>query len=159
MIRSDIIDLLLYVLAASSRFRVFPASQRHLAHTPDWMPGPFCRVATNSNQRLAVLMDAAKGLSNDARFLELISAKPDYDTEARDLFRVKISTLGHIDPAHQQLLLTDYRGHLAAIVAHSDAKAQEVQRASAWHQRSADMSWKQSIISNHRKPPSLRQPD
>ena len=52
-----------------------------------------------------------------ARFLELISAKPDYDTEARDLFRVKISNFVRIDPAHQQLILTDYRAHVAAIVA------------------------------------------
>jgi hypothetical protein len=61
-----------------------------------------------------------------ASLLELISAKPDYGTEARDLFRVKIRNFGHIEPAHQQLILTDYRTHLSAIVANSDAKAQEV---------------------------------
>jgi hypothetical protein len=79
-------------------------------------------------------MDAARASRKTPRgcacFLELISAKPDNGTEARDLFRVKISNFGHIEPAHQQLILTDYRTHLSSIVAHSDAKAQEVQKAS-----------------------------
>jgi DNA-binding PadR family transcriptional regulator len=65
------------------------------------------------------------------RLIELMSAKPDYDSDARDLFRVKLSNFGHIDPAHQRLILTDYRAHLAAIVADSDAKAEEVQKAAA----------------------------
>ena len=73
-------------------------------------------------------------------------AKPDYGTEARDLFRVKISNFGHLEPAHQQLILTDYRTHLSAIVAHSDAKAQEFQKASGLPPAERPTFWKQSII-------------
>src|SRR5262245_39172228 len=64
-----------------------------------------------------------------ARFFELMSTKSDHATEARDLFGIKLSNFGHIDTAAQRLILADYRAHLAAIVAHSDAKAEEVRKA------------------------------
>ena len=59
-----------------------------------------------------------------------MGTKPDFNADARNLFRVKLSNFGHVKTASQRMIVADYRQHLAAIIAHSDAMAQEVRKAS-----------------------------
>jgi DNA-binding PadR family transcriptional regulator len=64
-----------------------------------------------------------------ARFIELMLSPAERYTEIRDLFRVKLSNIGHIAMEDQRLIVADYHAQLAAIVKPSEAMASEVVKA------------------------------
>jgi len=64
-----------------------------------------------------------------ARFLELMRRTAEHDVDYRDVFRVKLSSFGHLDKEDQQSILEDYQAYLVKIEMHTAEMADAVTSA------------------------------
>ena len=64
------------------------------------------------------------------RFLEMMTARGNYDADYRDLFRLKLGCFGNVEEEVRQLILSDYRACLATVLEHSATMIERIERDS-----------------------------
>jgi DNA-binding PadR family transcriptional regulator len=66
-----------------------------------------------------------------SRFLEMMTARGNYDADYRDLFRLKLGCFGNVDEEVRQLVLGDYCACLTKVLEHSATMIKRIEGDSA----------------------------